>query len=206
MKTIEKSILLGFIFTILFSFLGFNSKCENISDKVFRLHVLANSDSSEDQQLKLCVRDKVLEYSKYIFNDAKNKDSAKQITQKHLEDIKNVAQQEVYDRGYDYKVNVKIDNMYFNTRQYGNVTMPAGNYDALKIFIGDSKGHNWWCVMFPPICLPAAEESKQLDDVLDPSQMNIVENGNKYKIKFKIVELINGLIDYMKGFGGVSVA
>ena len=206
MKTIEKSILLGFIFTILFSFLGFNSKCENISDKVFRLHVLANSDSSEDQQLKLCVRDKVLEYSKYIFSDAKNKDSAKQITQKHLEDIKNVAQQEVYDRGYDYKVNVKIDNMYFNTRQYGNVTMPAGNYDALKIFIGDSKGHNWWCVMFPPICLPAAEESKQLDDVLDPSQMNIVENGNKYKIKFKIVELINGLIDYMKGFGGVSVA
>lgn len=206
MKTIEKSILLGFIFTILFSFLGFNSKCENISDKVFRLHVLANSDSSEDQQLKLCVRDKVLEYSKYIFSDAKNKDSAKQITQKHLEDIKNVAQQEVYDRGYDYKVNVKIDNMYFNTRQYGNVTMPAGNYDALKIFIGDSKGHNWWCVMFPPICLPAAEESKQLDDVLDPSQMNIVENGNKYKIKFKIVELINGLIDYMKRFGGVSVA
>lgn len=206
MKTIEKSILLGFILTILLAFLGFNSQCESISKKVFRLHVLANSDSYEDQQLKLYVRDKVLLYSKYIFNNVKDKDSAEKVIGEHLEEIQKVAQKEVYDRGYDYNVSVKIDNMYFDTRHYGDITMPAGNYDALKIFIGKSKGHNWWCVMFPPICLPAAEKSYELDDVLNPSQVNIVKNGPKYEIKFKIVELISGLINYIRNFGGADIA
>ena len=81
----------------------------------------------------------------------------------------------IRDRGYDYPVKVELTNMHFNTRVYETVTLPAGEYDALRVSIGEAQGHNWWCVMFPPMCLPAAEESKELQDVLDPAQMEIVE-------------------------------
>ncbi|MFQ9951905.1 MAG: stage II sporulation protein R [Clostridium sp.] len=172
---------------------GFAGQCETISDRVLRVHVLANSDSQEDQALKLKVRDKVLECSAYMLDDAQDLNQAEALTEQNLQDIQKVAQEEVYRQGYDYPVKVELTNMHFNTRVYETVTLPAGEYDALRVSIGEAQGHNWWCVMFPPMCLPAAEESKELQDVLDPAQMEIVEGGSQYEVKFKTIEVLEDI-------------
>ncbi len=172
---------------------GFAGQCQTISDRVLRLHVLANSDSQEDQELKLKVRDRVLECSANMLDGAANRAQAEALTQENLEEIQRAAQQEVYKQGYDYPVSVELTNMRFNTRKYETVTLPAGDYDALRVSIGSAQGKNWWCVMFPPMCLPAAEQIKELSDVLDPAQMEIVEGGDQYEIKFKTIEVIEDI-------------
>lgn len=197
MKTIEKAVILGFIFTVLISITGFKANCDNIEKKVLRLHVLANSDTHEDQELKLKVRDRIISYSGDIFADVSDKIEAERLTKKNLFEIKRIAQDEVYKNGYDYSVNVELTNTHFNTRVYNDVTLPAGNYDALRVIIGDGKGKNWWCVMFPPMCLPAAEEKCELSEVLDDSELEIVSYGEKYELKFKIVELFEELKDFV---------
>lgn len=197
MKTIEKAVILGFIFTVLISITGFKANCDNIEKKVLRLHVLANSDTHEDQELKLKVRDRIISYSGDIFADVSDKIEAERLTKKNLFEIKRIAQDEVYKNGYDYPVNVELTNTHFNTRVYNDVTLPAGNYDALRVIIGDGKGKNWWCVMFPPMCLPAAEEKCELSEVLDDSELEIVSYGEKYELKFKIVELFEELKDFV---------
>lgn len=197
MKTIEKAIILGFIFTVLISITGFKANCDNIEKKVLRLHVLANSDTQEDQELKLKVKDKIISYSYDFFSDATDKSEAERLTKKNLFEIKRIAQDEVYKNGYDYPVNVELTNTHFNTRVYNEITLPAGSYDALRVIIGDGKGKNWWCVMFPPMCLPAAEEKGELSEVLDDSELEIVSDGVKYELKFKIVELFEELKDFV---------
>lgn len=197
MKTIEKAIILGFIFTALISITGFKANCDNIEKKVLRLHVLANSDTQEDQELKLKVKDKIISYSGDIFSGAIDKSEAERLAKKNLFEIKRIAQEEIYKNGYNYPVSVELVNSHFNTRVYNEVTLPAGNYDALKVIIGDGKGKNWWCVMFPPMCLPAAEEKGELSEVLDDSELEIVSDGEKYELKFKIVELFEELRDFI---------
>lgn len=187
------AILLGLIFTISFSLMGFNYECEQISKSVLRLHVLANSDSEEDQNLKLAVRDKIIESSAHILDDSNDLENAEETVGKRLKFFEGIAQQVIYEHGYDYIAKAELLNMHFNTRHYENITLPAGNYDALRITIGEGKGKNWWCVMFPPMCLPAAEKSKELAQVLDEDQLEIVEGGSKYEIKFKFIEFIRGI-------------
>lgn len=198
MKTFEKSIALALIFSVLLSLTGFTGQCTNISNKVFRLHVLANSDSIQDQQLKLKVRDKILEYSEGLFDKANTKKDAKIAAVNHIKDFEKVALDEIHNQGYDYPVKVEVTKMYFNTRHYNEVTMPAGKYDALRVLIGSGEGKNWWCVMFPAMCLPAAEERTELKDVLDDSEMDIVENGEGYEIKFKFVEILESVYEYLE--------
>ncbi len=108
---------------------------------------------------------------------------------KRLPQIQKTAQDEVYRRGYRYPVKAQMTNMYFNTREYGNVTIPAGMYDALRITIGSGNGHNWWCVLFPALCLPAAEAPSKLEDVLDKDEMHVVKGNDNYIVKFKSVEM-----------------
>lgn len=199
MKLWEKAILLGLVFTLLFTMTGFSAQCGQIENKVFRLHVLANSDSEEDQALKLKVRDRVLEESKGLFENTSNREDAERIAAENLDALQQAAQQEIYAQGYFYPVTVKVENCYFNTRYYEEVTLPAGYYDALRVEIGAAEGKNWWCVMFPLMCLPAAEESKELSDVLDPGEMEIVEGGQKFEAKFKIVEWVEGLKAWFQG-------
>lgn len=188
MKTIEKAIISALVLSILLTMTGFTGRCENISQKIFRLHVLANSDSAEDQALKLKVRDKILEYSEELFKEAQSREEAKNIASKHIDEFKSVAEREIHKQGYNYPVTVEVTNMYFNTRHYNKVSMPAGNYDALRVLIGSGQGKNWWCVMFPPMCLPVAEEQEELEEVLDSSEMDIVCGAEEYEIRFKIVE------------------
>ncbi|RGQ41878.1 stage II sporulation protein R [[Clostridium] leptum] len=189
LSVLEKSLLLGLLLSFLLTMTGFSGQCEAIENQVFRFHVLANSDSQEDQALKLKVRDRVLEYSEGLFQNAQTREEAEALAAAHLQELCQAAQDEVYRQGYDYPVKAEITSMFFDTREYETVTLPAGCYDALRITIGEAEGHNWWCVMFPPMCLPAAEESQELNDVLSESQMEVVENGDKYQVKFFAVEL-----------------
>ena len=124
----------------------------NIADGVFRLHVIANSDSKEDQELKLKVRDELLSYMNIISKDSTNKQEAMQIANEHKEEFIQIAEKVIKENGYNYTVNVQVGKADFPTKYYGDITLPAGTYDALKVQIGEAKGQNWWCVMFPPLC------------------------------------------------------
>lgn len=196
MKTFTKALCFGLVLTILFSALYFTAECKTISNSVLRLHILANSDSAEDQALKLKVRDRILEISGALFAEAGSKEEAERLTAGQMQAITDDAYAYINSLGYDYPVKAELTNMPFDTRIYDNITMPAGNYDALRITIGSGGGHNWWCVMYPPICLPAAENTKELGDVLDDGQLEIVENEPKYEIKFKFVEIYESIAQF----------
>ena len=200
MKLIEKCLLFGFFCAVLFSMLGFTAQCESIPDKVFRLHVLANSDSAEDQALKLRVRDRILEESAGLMDGVSTREEAEAAAAQSLPKLQAAAEDEIRQAGYEYPVQAEITRMYFPTRQYEYVTLPAGEYDALRITIGEAKGKNWWCVLFPALCLPVAEDSAQLSDVLSSGQLDVVQ-GN-YEIRFKAVEWYEQLKDWLENLGG----
>lgn len=188
MKLFEKSLFLAFILTVLFSFTGFAAGCEDIPNHVLRLHVLANSDSPEDQALKLKVRDRILKESSGLLDNIQTKTAAQNAIQSALPRLKTAAADEIKKQGYDYPVDVKMVHMYFTTREYTSVTLPAGDYDSLRVTIGSAAGRNWWCVIFPPMCLPTAEEPKELSDVLNAKQLQIVEGKGEFEVKFKTLE------------------
>lgn len=187
--TVELAVLAAFIITCVVSTMSFASACEDIRSSVLRMHVVANSDSEEDQCLKLKVRDAVLEAGKEYFD---NSESAAQAEEKLIpvkDELEKVAQKVVEENGYDYDVKVNIGNAYFPTKTYdGEVTLPAGEYEAVNVIIGSGQGHNWWCVMFPPMCLPAAESDTELDEVLSEREYEIVKSNPKFEPRFKIVE------------------
>lgn len=196
MKLFIKSLCIAFVLTVIYSVIPFEAECREISDEVFRLHILANSDSDEDQTLKLKVRDRVLEYTEELFNLAKSKEEAKTAVADNIENIRLAAQQEVYDNGYSYDVKAEITNMYFNTRYYEYYTMPSGMYDALRITIGKGEGHNWWCVMYPSICIAASTEAdEKARETFSDSQYEIVD-GNEYQYKFKVVEIFEKICSF----------
>ena len=170
----------------------------NIADSVFRLHVIANSDSKEDQDLKLKVRDKLLSYMNIISKDSTSKQEAMQIANEHKEEFTQIAEKVIKENGYNYTVNVQIGKADFPTKYYGDITLPAGTYDALKVQIGEAKGQNWWCVMFPPLCFVdvstgiVPDNSKQeLKQSLDDEEYDLISktDNNEISFKFKIVEL-----------------
>ena len=193
MKLLMKSLLCSLVLSLMIQMLTFSAQCHEIENNVFRLHIIANSDNKYDQQLKLCVRDRILLHTKEMYSHADNTAQARLYTTAELNDIERIAQRTVHENGYDYTVKAEVSNIYFPTREYENYTLPAGNYDALRIIIGEGKGHNWWCVMFPSLCLPSAEKSEDRENYFSNSQKNIVTNGVKYKYKFKIVELFESI-------------
>lgn len=189
MKLFIKSACIAFVLTVIYSVIPFEAQCSELSDDVFRLHILANSDSEEDQSLKIKVRDRVLEFTEDLFNSASSKEEAENIISENLQEISNAAYQTVLDNGYDYKVTAEITNMYFTTRYYEGYTLPSGMYDALRITIGEGEGHNWWCVMYPSICISSAEEKdSKAKEALNDDEYDIVRN-EQYQYKFKIVEM-----------------
>lgn len=198
MKTFEKALVVGFLLTFLLNFTGFANNCDNLSSKVLRLHILANSDSEVDQALKIKVRDKIIESSGDFLDGATDKISAQNLTAKNLENIKKIAQTEVEKQGFSYPVQVEVTEMYFPTRKYDSTTFPAGRYDALRVLIGEGAGKNWWCVIFPQMCLGSAKNSATTDTLLSGSEKDITSGGEKYEVRFKVVEWFYALK------GGVS--
>ena len=190
MKKTEKALLFGLILSILVgSFSAFASDCSAIRESVLRLHILANSDSDEDQALKLKVRDRILEETGDLFENASDLENAESSAANSLELVRSIAEDEVRKQGYDYPVRAELCNMFFKTRQYDDITMPAGRYDAVRITIGEAKGHNWWCVLYPPMCIPAAQPKQELGDVLTEDGMEVVTSKPKYEVRFACVEL-----------------
>lgn len=193
------SILL-FIYISICAFSYAQSVSTDISNSVFRLHVIANSDTKEDQDLKYKVRDNLLKFMNNICKNCNTKEEAITIAKEHKNDFENIALQTIKENGYDYNVKINIGNFEFPTKQYGDVSLPAGFYDALRVEIGKAQGQNWWCVMFPPLCFVdvtsgvVPEESKeQLENNLSEEEFALVSDKNTptIKFKFKILELFN---------------
>ena len=189
-----------FLYTTICAFSYAENVSTDIANSVFRLHVIAKSDSKEDQDLKYKVRDSLLNYMKEICGDCKNKNEAIALVAEHQEEFKQIALQTIHDEGYSYDVNINIGNFEFPTKDYGDISLPAGFYDALRVEIGEAKGQNWWCVMFPPLCFVdvtsgvVPEESKeQLENDLSEEEYALVSEDSDVKIqfKFKILEFFN---------------
>ena len=197
MKRIEKAMIIGLILSIIVgSFTAFAGKCDSIRESVLRLHILANSDSEEDQALKLKVRDRILEETGTLFQTTGNLKDAEAEAVRQLERVRQIAENEIQKQGYNYTVKAELCNMFFETRQYDNVTMPAGSYDAVRITIGEAKGHNWWCVLYPPMCIPAAQPKQELDDVLSAEEMEVVTAKPNYEIRFACVEIFERIKNF----------
>ena len=190
-------ILLLLVYTLIYSISYANNIVSDLSDSVFRLHVIANSDSDEDQNLKYLVRDELISYMNDLCSNISSKEEAISIANEHIDDFYKIAKQVIKNNGFDYDINISIGNFPFPTKSYGDISLPAGYYDALKVEIGEAKGKNWWCVMFPSLCFVdvsngiVPEESKEeLQSTLKNEEYQLISSKDKeYQFKFKIVEL-----------------
>ena len=181
----------------------------DIANSVFRLHVIANSDEEEDQNLKYMVRDNLLNYMNSICKDCTSKQEAISMVEENKETFEEIAAKTIKEQGYSYTVKINIGNFEFPTKNYGDISLPAGYYDALRVEIGQAKGQNWWCVMFPPLCFVdissgvVPDESKELmEDAMSEEEFALVSNqsDNEIQFKFKLLEFFNnaGLITAKK--------
>lgn len=196
MKVLIKSLCVGFAVAILFAFLPFEGECREISNQVFRVHILANSDSEEDQNLKLKVRDTLIKEGELLFENVHSKEEAKLVVQENLPYFVSLAENVVESEGYDYTVTGAVKNLCFDTRCYEDITMPGGFYDALQIKIGKAEGKNWWCVMYPSLCLYSASENDTLDERLSDTQYSIISSDTEFEFRFKVVEIFNSILDF----------
>ena len=174
-------ILAGMALTI-----PFFDSCEELYSDVMRIHILANSDSAADQSLKLAVRDRVLEACSRYYDGCSGKDEALDITRSHIGEIEAAAEREIRRRGFDYPVSARIVTDDFDTRYYGSFTMPAGRYDALRLTIGDGAGKNWWCVMYPSLCVGSASADDMREE-LDRGEYRVV-TSDRFDFRFRLVE------------------
>lgn len=184
-----------------FSCTYFTASAETVKEDVVRLHILANSNSETDQAIKLKVRDALLETNASILSDDVTKENAKE----HFEGSKDIllktAEKTLEENGFDYNVKITLQKEYFETRAYGSLTFPAGQYTALKVVLGEGEGKNWWCVMFPPLCIPAAdgvETNESTTDYLSENGEKIINSGDKYIVKFKLLEIYEELRNKLK--------
>lgn len=186
---IRISIAIGIVTAVIFSICSFAKTSEEIRSDVLRLHVIANSDSSVDQNLKLRLRDYILEEGEDIFDGSVNVENAVKKIEPKLAELENSAETFVKNAGFDYDVKITLSNEYFTTRTYESVTLPAGKYLALRVVIGSGEGYNWWCVMFPPMCVPAADKKDEIENVFTDKEIKLVESKPKYEPRFKVVEI-----------------
>ena len=210
MKKFKSIIILLILFSLFIFFSAYSyvsAISDNLYNSIFRLHVIANSDSDEDQNLKYIVRDNLINYI-----DSKNfstKEDVINYAKNHLDDLKQIAENTIKSQGFNYPVTVEIGNFEFPTKNYGDFSFPAGFYDALRVKIGSASGKNWWCVMFPPLCFVdtttgiVPDTSKQeLKENLSEENYMLVSESNESDItfKFKIVEFFekSGLITAKK--------
>ncbi len=190
-KKVTAALLAGICIGI--SFVATIKKTEQVlSNNIIRLHVRANSDSPEDQQLKLKVRDRILKESNVLLEEAKDQREVYNILGMNLDYLTDCARNEIEKRGYSYSVEVTLGKSEFPTKAYGDICLPAGTYEALVINIGSGKGHNWWCVVFPPMCFAEGTVSEEggelLKENLNDSTYDMISQ-DKPKIKFKAYEL-----------------
>ena len=175
---------------------------QEIYDSVVRLHVLANSDSERDQALKLLVRDRIIEVTRPMLEGCENREQAIDLLRQNANVLQQAAQDTVREQGYDYPVTVLLGEETYPTRNYENCCFPSGTYVSLRVCIGEAEGKNWWCVLFPPLCLSAASAEDEQDNEdafisvgLTGEQYKVItETENvKYRIRFKVLETLQEL-------------
>lgn len=211
-KNLKMVIILSFLLFLYTSVCAI-SYAQNISsdiaESVFRLHVLANSNSEEDQNLKYKVRDNLLAYMNSICKNTTSKEEAISLVQENKDTFEQIALDTIQEEGYSYSVKINIGNFEFPTKNYGDISLPAGYYDALRVEIGEAKGQNWWCVMFPPLCFVdissgvVPDESKELmENNLSEEEFALISDKSDTEIqfKFKLLEFFanNGFITAKK--------
>jgi len=171
-----------------------------VYNSVLRLHVLANSDSDEDQALKLKVRDSLLAKGEELFRNCNSREEAISAAKNNLQILEEAAAATIRAEGYDYPVRIELCEEEYPTRSYEALCFPAGKYTSLKVLIGDAEGQNWWCVLFPPLCLSAATAKNDAEEAfiavgLTDEQYKIIteSESSEYKVRFKILEAFESL-------------
>ena len=187
-KALQWAIIFGFLCSVFLSFADFNASCEDLRQNILRLHIIANSDSREDQVLKIKIRDRILEASDSLFENNTDLDSALATAKNNLPLYEEIANQVIEENGFNYRATAKIGKAFFETRVYDDFTLPGGNYESLIIDIGAAKGKNWWCVIFPGVCVPT-DKNATLSDSVGKKGTQIAENSEDYIIRFKAVEI-----------------
>ena len=187
-----RAVACALVFTAAISLVSFEASCDEIRQNVLRLHIKANSDSESDQNLKLLVRDAILEVSEQVFSGCDSVEKAYTCAADNVTLFQETAETVIKSNGYDYSVSVDIGTAWFETREYENFTLPAGTYEAVRINIGSGEGKNWWCVMFPSLCIPSAK-SDDAKQVLGEENEKIVSKPDRYEVRFKTVEIFEKL-------------
>ncbi len=210
-KVITVALLLFIALAIAYAFESYFEIIQ-LENKIIRLHILANSDTLQDQELKLKVRNNILNNFNKRFNNISSKQETETLILNNLNEIKAIAQQTVYDEGYYYNVEVFYGNYKFPIRQYDDFALPSGDYDAVRVEIGEANGKNWWCVMFPPLCFTDFGKDKELAvfdinvedklrEVLTEEEIQLIKTNRGYsniKLKSKLAEIIENFIDNFK--------
>lgn len=193
----ELSVLLGLLFAVVFSFCAQDIKAaEDIRQNTLRLHIIANSDSSRDQSVKIAVRDDILKSENIIFSDAEDFDTALKNTRNNLEEIEESVNDFLAECGAGYDAVCTLENFYFDTKQYSGFALPKGEYTALTVRLGKAEGKNWWCVVFPSVCIPAASKG-DLEDSVKVESANMARQSSKYVMRFKTVEIYEKIKNFL---------
>ena len=200
-KTIELALFIGTAVFLMSGAWALHTQ-QALADRVVRLHVLANSDSQEDQALKLEVRDRVLARAAELLEGLADRDEAAERLRESLPELEGLAEEEIRANGYDYPVTAELENTAFPTKEYGAFSLPAGEYLALRVVIGEGAGQNWWCVVFPPLCTAVSSDVPEtaMAAGLTEDQVGLItEEDNGYVLKFKAVELWEALRQKLGG-------
>ena len=205
-KTLEVALLVGIAVFLFSGALSLRTQ-DALAEKVVRLHVLANSDSQEDQALKLQVRDRILKRAEELLASSADRAEAAALLENDLPELERLAAEEIAAAGYDYPVAVRLEETSFPTKEYDGFMLPAGRYLALRVLIGEAGGQNWWCVVFPPLCAAASADvpASALAAGLTEEQVGLITEENEgYVLKFKSVELWENLKERWNGWGSAS--
>lgn len=195
-KAFNLALFFGLMCAVFLSFADFNASCEDLRTNVLRLHIIANSDSEPDQQLKLKIRDRILEQSSDLFDGIYDTEAALLKAEENTGHYLDIANSVIAENGFSYETKAYIGDSYFETREYEDFTLPAGYYKSLIISVGEAKGKNWWCVIFPEVCIPAATGA--LSDTVTAKSTEIAEQPQRYIMRFKAVEIYENIKNLFK--------
>ena len=194
-RKIHLSICFGLICAVLCSMSHFSAACDDLRQNVLRLHIIANSDSDADQQLKLKIRDEILRETDGLFENSKNLQEAQNTVCDNLKFFEEVANEVIAENGFNYTATASFGTSEFSTRYYDDFTLPAGEYQSLIITLGEAKGKNWWCVVYPTVCITAAKG--ELNDTVSDESAQIAKGGKRFIMRFKTVEIYEKIKNFI---------
>ncbi len=196
----EIALLVGLAMALVWGVWSLQTQ-DRLEQKMIRLHVIANSDTQEDQALKLQVRDRVLTLATELLTSSQDMQDAEEKLAKALPAIETEALQEIQDRGYSYRVTAQLEQTEFPTKHYDGFSLPSGEYLALRLVIGEGQGHNWWCVVYPPLCTTAATDVEETAIAAGMGKEDVhlmTEENSGYELKFRSLELWENFRQWLK--------